>query len=79
MAPVLTSRFSIGEISFLLGFEEPNSFFRAFGEWTGRTPETVRRAAGAFGWWWADPAAALVIAGFLTVEGVRVAIHHRFG
>ena len=33
------------EISFLLGFEEPNSFFRAFNEWTGRTPETVRRNA----------------------------------
>lgn len=33
------------EISFLLGFEEPNSFFRAFSEWTGRTPETVRRDA----------------------------------
>jgi AraC-like DNA-binding protein len=33
------------EISFLLGFEEPNSFFRAFNEWTGRTPETVRRDA----------------------------------
>jgi divalent metal cation (Fe/Co/Zn/Cd) transporter len=36
-------------------------------------------AAGAFGWWWADPLAALVIAGFLAVEAVRVAIHHRFG
>lgn len=33
------------EISFLLGFEEPNSFFRAFSEWTGQTPETVRREA----------------------------------
>ncbi len=33
------------EISFLLGFEEPNSFFRAFSDWTGRTPETVRRDA----------------------------------
>lgn len=32
------------EISFLLGFEEPNSFFRAFSEWTGRTPEMIRRA-----------------------------------
>ena len=34
---------------------------------------------GAFGWWWADPLAALIIAGFLGVEAVRVAIHHRFG
>jgi AraC-like DNA-binding protein len=33
------------EISFLLGFEEPNSFFRAFSDWTGQTPETIRRAA----------------------------------
>ncbi len=33
----------VTEIAFLLGFEEPNSFFRAFSEWTGRTPETVRQ------------------------------------
>jgi AraC-like DNA-binding protein len=31
------------EISFLLGFEEPNSFFRAFREWTGDSPERVRQ------------------------------------
>jgi divalent metal cation (Fe/Co/Zn/Cd) transporter len=36
-------------------------------------------AVNAFGWWWADPAAALIIAGFLAVEAVRVATHHRFG
>ena len=35
------------EISFLIGFEEPSSFFRAFREWTGETPEAVRLAAGA--------------------------------
>jgi AraC-like DNA-binding protein len=32
------------EISFLLGFEDPNSFFRAFHTWTGETPEQVRGA-----------------------------------
>jgi AraC-like DNA-binding protein len=35
------------EISFLLGFEEPNSFYRAFREWTGSTPDHVRQAARA--------------------------------
>lgn len=32
------------EISFLLGFEEPNSFYRAFRMWTGTTPDAVRQA-----------------------------------
>jgi len=32
------------EISFLLGYEEPNSFFRAFHAWTGQTPEQARAA-----------------------------------
>jgi divalent metal cation (Fe/Co/Zn/Cd) transporter len=36
-------------------------------------------ATQALGWWWADPGAALIIAGSLAVEAVRVAIHHRFG
>ncbi|KKC34026.1 AraC family transcriptional regulator [Devosia psychrophila] len=31
------------EISFLLGFDEPNSFYRAFRLWTGTTPDRVRR------------------------------------
>lgn len=31
------------EISFLLGFDEPNSFYRAFRRWTGMTPESLRR------------------------------------
>lgn len=30
------------EIAFLLGFEEPNSFFRAFRCWTGHTPNRMR-------------------------------------
>lgn len=32
-----------GEISFLLGFDDPNSFFRAFQTWTGTTPESYRK------------------------------------
>jgi AraC-like DNA-binding protein len=30
------------EISFLLGFKDPNSFFRAFRSWTGKTPRQLR-------------------------------------
>lgn len=30
------------EISFLLGYEDSNSFARAFQAWTGKTPQTVR-------------------------------------
>lgn len=37
--------FTSAEISFLLGYEEPNSFYRAFRTWTGQTPEIVRRLA----------------------------------
>ena len=33
-----------GEIAFLLGFEDPNSFYRAFLEWTGQTADTARHA-----------------------------------
>ncbi len=32
------------EVSFLLGFEDPNSFFRAFRRWTDSTPEAWREA-----------------------------------
>ncbi|HEV2502742.1 MAG TPA: AraC family transcriptional regulator ligand-binding domain-containing protein [Mesorhizobium sp.] len=31
------------EIAFLLGFDEPNSFYRAFRSWTGTTPERIRQ------------------------------------
>jgi AraC-like DNA-binding protein len=31
------------EIALLLGYDEPNSFSRAFKTWTGTTPDTVRR------------------------------------
>lgn len=37
-----TTDYTSAEISFLLGYEEPNSFFRAFHAWTGQTPEIVR-------------------------------------
>lgn len=37
-----TTTCSSAEISFLLGYDDPNSFTRAFHEWTGRTPEQAR-------------------------------------
>jgi AraC-like DNA-binding protein len=40
-----TSALSLGEIAFLLGYDNPNSFHRAFNQWTGRTPQGVRAAA----------------------------------
>jgi AraC-like DNA-binding protein len=36
------SSFSIGEISFLLGFAHPNAFHKAFKRWTRKTPAQVR-------------------------------------
>jgi AraC-like DNA-binding protein len=39
---LLQTTLSNSEISFLLGFEDPNSFFRAFHDWTGRTPDGLR-------------------------------------
>ena len=39
------TQLSSTEIAYLLGFEEPNSFFRAFHHWTGDSPERVRKAA----------------------------------
>lgn len=36
------SDYTSGQIAFLLGYEDPNSFFRAFRSWTGQTPEVVR-------------------------------------
>jgi divalent metal cation (Fe/Co/Zn/Cd) transporter len=33
----------------------------------------------ALDWWWADPVVALFIASALAIEGVRVAVRHRFG
>lgn len=31
------------EIAFLLGFDQPNSFYRAFRAWTGTTPDSLRQ------------------------------------
>ena len=39
------SQLPAAEISFLLGYEDLNSFYRAFNTWTGSTPETVRASA----------------------------------
>ncbi len=41
------ARFSIGEISFLLGFAHPNAFHKAFKRWTGMTPAQYRGDAHA--------------------------------
>jgi AraC-like DNA-binding protein len=35
--------FSDGEVSFLLGFEDPNSFYRAFRSWNGMSPREFRQ------------------------------------
>ncbi len=42
-----STSFSDGEIAFLLGFEDPNSFYRAFRAWTGMSPRQFRRLASA--------------------------------
>lgn len=39
-------RFNALDVSYLVGFSHPNSFYRAFRRWTGRSPESYRRAAG---------------------------------
>lgn len=38
-----TTTLPCAEISFLLGYGDPNSFFRAFVDWTGSTPESLRQ------------------------------------
>ena len=40
-----SSDYTSNQIAFLLGYEEPTSFFRAFRTWTGQTPEHVRSVA----------------------------------
>ncbi len=44
---LLKTDLPVAEISFLLGFEEPNSFFRAFRGWVGRSPESFRQSSRA--------------------------------
>jgi len=39
-------RASLTEIAYLLGFSEPNSFFRSFKRWTGKTPADFRQERG---------------------------------
>jgi AraC-like DNA-binding protein len=39
---LINSSISPGEISWLLGFQESNSFIRAFRGWTGKTPGAYR-------------------------------------
>ena len=39
-----TSALPVDTIAFLLGYDDPASFYRAFRTWTGTTPEAVRRA-----------------------------------
>ncbi|MBY5933977.1 helix-turn-helix transcriptional regulator [Tateyamaria omphalii] len=36
---------NVAEISYLLAYRDPNSFYRAFGTWTGQTPQAVREGA----------------------------------
>jgi AraC-like DNA-binding protein len=38
-----STAFRDGEISFLLGFEDPNSFYRAFRSWNGMSPREFRQ------------------------------------
>ena len=40
-----STSYSDGEVSFLLGFEDPTSFYRAFRGWTGMSPHEFRRQA----------------------------------
>jgi AraC-like DNA-binding protein len=38
-----STSFTDGEVGFLLGFEDPSSFYRAFRAWNGKSPNAFRR------------------------------------
>lgn len=40
-----STELNVAEISYLLAYRDPNSFYRAFSSWTGRTPQSVRERA----------------------------------
>ena len=40
-------KLSAEETSFLLAYRDPNSFYRAFSDWTGMTPAEARAAPAA--------------------------------
>ena len=39
-------RLAVAEVAFLLGYEDPSAFHRAFRRWSRRSPRAFRRAAG---------------------------------
>jgi AraC-like DNA-binding protein len=46
MAPaLLRDRHGVSEVAFLLGYEDPSAFRRAFHRWFARSPRSFRRAA----------------------------------
>ncbi|WP_299656922.1 AraC family transcriptional regulator [uncultured Tateyamaria sp.] len=40
-----STELNVAEISYLLAYRDPNSFYRAFSTWTGQTPQSVREGA----------------------------------
>jgi AraC-like DNA-binding protein len=47
MAYLRATQYSDSEVAFLLGFEDPNSFYRAFRAWNGVSPSEFRRTPHA--------------------------------
>src|SRR5262245_38858195 len=42
-------RLAVAEVAFLLGYEDPSAFQRAFRRWSGRSPRAFRRGSGEGG------------------------------